>query len=299
MAEQLITNALKDVIQEIRVQNLTKHVRAFHGEGAAKFSNWLKDMEPLSASCDSERMCVLSTLTLGGSAGAFVSRLIKENPIMSWTDLKRKLKDRYSDLTDPAMTKERCRRLKQAKGESVQNFAERINTTAVDAYDEIQAPHAQEVLVDVFQKGVQDDRLARNLIRKKFKTLEEAVGYATEEQRTDRTFEMYRHAQKEPMEVDVIQQKGEETQQLDQIQENLQRLFKQLDRVSRQVRPAQNMSQSHSPRHPSNQYRTPPPPIPVTPTGRYRALPSPKGHAVLPCINIQTLNHSLPRKGRL
>ena len=104
------------------MQNLTKHVRAFHGEGASKFSNWLKDMEQLSASCDSERMCVLSTLTLSGSAGAFVSRLIKENPIMSWMDLKRKLKDRYSERTDPAMAKERCRRLKQGKGESVQNF---------------------------------------------------------------------------------------------------------------------------------------------------------------------------------
>ena len=67
---------------------------------------------------------------------------------------------------------------------------------------------------------------------------------------------MYRHAQKEePMEVDVIQQKGEETKQLDQIQDNLQRLSKQLDRVSRQVRPAQNTLQGHSPRHPSNQYR--------------------------------------------
>ena len=29
------------------------------------------------------------------------------------------------------------------------------------------------------------------------------------------------------------------------------------------------------------------------------ALPSPKGHAVLPCINIQTLNHSLPLRARV
>ena len=29
------------------------------------------------------------------------------------------------------------------------------------------------------------------------------------------------------------------------------------------------------------------------------ALPSPKGHAVLPCINIQTLNHSLPLRARI
>ena len=66
--------------------------------------------------------------------------------------------------------------------------------------------------------------------------MEEAVKYATEEQRTDRTFEMYRHAQvEEPMEVDIVQE-GKEAEKLAQIQETVQKLTKQLDRVSRQMR---------------------------------------------------------------
>ena len=129
------------------------------------------------------------------------------------------------------MAKEKCRRMQQRSGESVQNFAERLNTAALDAYDDVRLPHVQETIVDIFQRGVKDERLARNLIRKKFQTMEEAVKYATEEQRTDRTFEMYRHAQvEEPMEVDIVQE-GKEAEKLAQIQETVQKLTKQLDRV--------------------------------------------------------------------
>ena len=73
--------------------------------------------------------------------------------------------------------------------------------------------------------------------------MEEAVKYATEEQRIDRTFEMYGHAQvEEPMEVCIfvkspdIVQEGKEAEKLAQIQETVQKLTKQLDRVSRQMR---------------------------------------------------------------
>ena len=80
MTEQIIADGLKNVVQELRIQSLTKHVRTFHGEGTTKFANWLKDMDQLSPSIDSERMCILATLTLGGSAGSFVSRTLKSGP---------------------------------------------------------------------------------------------------------------------------------------------------------------------------------------------------------------------------
>lgn len=238
MAEQIISNALREVVQELRVQGLTKHVRNFHGEGAAKLSNWLKDMEQLSATCDDQRMCVLATLTLGGSAGTFVSRVLKENPQITWQNLKIRIKERYSELTDPLMAREKCRHLKQKQGESVQNFAERINATACDAFDDTRLHHIQAELVDIFQRGVTDDRLARNLIRKKFQNLEEAVKYAGEEQRTDRTFELVRHTHTdEPMEVEVLHSEGKESDQLSQLQQNMDRLSKQMDKMSRQMKP--------------------------------------------------------------
>ena len=303
MAEQMITNALKDVVQEIRVQSLTKHVRVFHGEGTTKFANWLKDMDQLSSSCDSERMCVLATLTLGGPAGSFAARTIKDAPQTTWLQLRKSLKDRYSDLTDPALAQERCRQLHQRKGESVQNFAERLRSAAMDAYDDVNVPHVQKSLVETFQRGVSDDRLARNLIRKKYSQLDEAIKFATEEQRADRTFEMYRHvhAPEEPMEVEVVQE-SEETGKLEKIQDNIQKLSKQLERVSRQMRP-QNQGFNQNQRHtqsappPRTGTRTPvpstaarpqparaappPPPQPQPPVAQWNPLSRPPGPGAL------------------
>lgn len=238
MTEQIISDALKDVVQELRIQSLTKHVRNFHGEGTTKFSNWLKDMDQLSPSIDSERMCILATLTLGGSAGSFVSRTLKSEPQTTWEQLRKSLKERYSDLTDPALAQERCRQLHQKKGESVQNFAERLRSAAMDAYDDVTVSHVQKSLVETFQRGITDDSLARKLIRKKYEKLDDAITFATEEVRADRTFEMYRHAHatEEPMEIDIVQQTAE-TETLGKIQEKIQKLSEQLDKVSKQIRP--------------------------------------------------------------
>lgn len=271
MAEQIIADGLKNVVQELRIQSLTKHVRSFHGEGTTKFSNWLKDMDQLSPSIDSERMCILATLTLGGSAGSFVSRTLKSAPQTTWEQLRKSLKERYSDLTDPALAQERCRQLHQKKGESVQNFSERLRSAAMDAYDDITVPHVQKSLVETFQRGIIDDSLARKLIRKKYEKLEDAIAFATEEVRADRTFEMYRHAHatEEPMEIDIVQQTAE-TETLGKIQENIQRLSEQLDKVSKQVRtPNRNFG-------PRRTQSTPPPRQTSAPQfGRYGPIHPP------------------------
>ena len=175
------------------MQSLMKHVRTFHGEGTSEFNTWLQDMDQMASTCDSERMCVLATLTHGGTAGTFVARVLRENPAIHWQELRSKLKERFSDECDPFLAQEKCRRLHQHKGESIHNFAERLRNAATDAYDNLTNPDTQRTLVEIFQKGVTDDRLARNLIRKRFEKLDNAVGYASGEQREDRTFEMCRH----------------------------------------------------------------------------------------------------------
>ena len=253
-AEQNITVALNNVIQELRIQNLTKHVRVFHGEGTQKFNNWIQDMDQLSTTCDSERMCILATLTLGGPAGTFVTRTITETPGINWQTLRQHLRTRYSELTDSFVAKERCRLMKQKTGESVQNFSERLMSAATEAFDTLNNPDVQKTLVEIFQKGVVDDHLARGLIRKQFVSLEAAVRFATDEQRAIRTFEMCRNHQipaAEPMEVDVVRESAE-TKKLDEIQENVKSLTKQLERVSRQVN-------CHRPNQPPRRSQTVPP----------------------------------------
>ena len=206
-----MASAMKDVVQEIRLQNLTRHVRAYHGEGTEKFLTWLKDIDQLVPTVDSERMCILATITLGGSAGIFASRTLKENPGISWTDFRKKMVDRFSDLSDPFVAQERCRHLKQRPGESVVNFAERLTSAATEAFPDIQSPQTQRTLIEIFQRGVISDHLARSLIRKKFETLSAAVTHATEEQRAERAFEMSRNhlPPPEPMEIDVVRESDE------------------------------------------------------------------------------------------
>ena len=258
MTEQFFTTALKDIIQEIRMQNLTKHVRTFHGEGTAKFQNWLTDMDQLAITIDSEKMCVLATLTLGGLAGTFVSRYMKENPQTQWQTLRAKLRERFSDAADLAYAQEQCRRTRQKKDENIQNFAERLRTAAADAFDNLASPDTQRTLVEIFQKGVQSDYLSRQIIRKKFTNFEQAVDFAVDETRADRTFQLCRDrpAPQEPMDVDAVRTDDK----LDQLRTDVDRLTKQLDRMTRR------------PHHPSNPPRAPFRPQSAPP--RFRQVPS-------------------------
>ena len=167
--ESHVTAALQSVVQEIRVGALTKHVRNYHGEGTSKFYNWLSDMDQLSNTVDSDRMCVLATMTPGGTAGLYVGRLT--NTPITWKDLRQKLRERFGEADNPRLSKEKLRNTKQHKGESVQNYAERLRAAAKDLFDDLDSTDAKDVLVDTFQRGLRDDKLARQIIRKKLQGL--------------------------------------------------------------------------------------------------------------------------------
>ena len=273
MAEQFFSTALKEVIQEIRMQNLTKHVRPFHGEGSAKFRNWLTDMDQLGITVDSERMCVLASLTLGGLAGTFVSRFLKDNPNTQWQTLRQKLRERFSDESDIAYAQEKCRRMRQTRGESVSNFAERLRSAAADAFDNISSPDTQRMLVEIFQKGVENDHLSRYLIRKKFTTLDLAVQCAVDETRADRTFQLLRDkpAPTEPMDIDAVRH---DDHRLDRLQANMDRLTKQMDKLTRHPpRPSGPPRSQNVPFRPNRHNSAPP---------RFRSVP-PHPHTVPSC----------------
>ena len=260
------------------MQNLSKHVRTFHGEGHAKFQAWLTDMDQLAITVDSGRMCVLASLTLGGPAGTFVSRILKETPQVQWTTLRKKLRERYSDASDIAFAQEQCRQMRQKKDESVQNFAERLRTSAADAFDNLTTPDTQRTLVEIFQKGIQSDHLSRRLIRKKFPTLDQAVDCAVDEARADRCFQLCRDkpAPVEPMDIDAVRTDD----RLDRVRTDLDRLTRQMDRLTRQPqyhssRPPPR-TQSLPPRHQNAPFRHPSAPPPQTRSGLSRpAQPRP------------------------
>ena len=248
---QLIVRSMQDVVQEIRAQGLTQHVRTFNGESSTKFHDWARDMDSIYCTTDDERMRLLVTRTLSGPAGKFACRLINEKPTILWKELRGKLRDRYSELQDPYCAQMKLRQLKQHSGELVQNFSERLQAVACEAFNDIASDEAQRLLIEVFQKGVSDDRLARSLIRKRFDKLKDAVDFACTEQQTDRTFEMCRGPTSrldEPMEIDVIRNAPGEDK-IDNLAKSLKDLSTKLDKVARTVahpKPSQHFQQSRS-----------------------------------------------------
>ena len=52
-------------------------------------------------------------MSLGGMAGTYVSRLIKENSEISWQILRQKLGERFFNTSDPFYAQEQCRQMRQ------------------------------------------------------------------------------------------------------------------------------------------------------------------------------------------
>ena len=155
-------------------------------------------------------------------------------------------------------------------GESVSNFGERLRSAAADAFDNISSPDTQRTLVEIFQKGVENDHLSRYLIRKRFETLELAMQCAVDETRADRTFQLLRDkpAPTEPMDIDAVRN---DDQRLDRLQANMDRLTKQMDKLTRQSpRPSGPPRSQTAPFRPNRHQSAPP---------RFRTAP-PRPHPI-------------------
>ena len=236
VSEQSLIDTMKDISMEIRIQGLTQHVRSFSGESSNKFHDWARDMDAIACSADDKRMLILAARTLAGPAGKFACRLITQVPNLKWSDLRKQLRDRYSDLKDPYCAREKLQKVRQKKGELMQNFAERLQDVASEVFDNPISPDSQRTLVEVFQKGVVDDRLARSLIRKQFSTLQEAVKFASEEQQANRTFELCRGKLdfEEPMEIDVVRS-DTQADRIDKLEKCLSDVGSKIDKLAKSV----------------------------------------------------------------
>ena len=100
--------------------------------------------------------------------------------------------------------RQRLKRLSQKKGESVQNFFQRIHSLAEESYpgQDIRQPVLQEQLMEIFVDGLAESSMARRLLRVRPETLDHALRLATQEQSANRTFQLRRG--EEEMEVDEI-----------------------------------------------------------------------------------------------
>ena len=162
---QIVHDSFKMLQMEMRAQGLVKQIRDFSGEGVKRFRYWLKDMEQVgnAIDADGERYKSLALQTLRGPAADFVARQLEETPNMNWQQLKQQLLRQYSDEGEAHLALLKLRWLKQAKGESVQNFGERIMSLAGEAYVRQNTNNTliQSALLEVLVDGVSNDAIAR------------------------------------------------------------------------------------------------------------------------------------------
>ena len=214
--EQAGNKVMEDIRMELKMQGCTSNIRPFGGESSEKFQMWLNDLErtltQLGNNDESARALVLQTLK--GPAADFVTREIRNKKDITWLELRKKLDERYNDMADMAYFKQKLKRMVQGKSESVQNFYERLMTTAKIAYGEkdMQDKYIQAELIETYVDGILDDSLAKRLIRMKFTSLDDALKAATQEQQAQKAFILRRgHAVNNddddgpsPMEVDHL-----------------------------------------------------------------------------------------------
>ena len=234
--EGVYRSAFQDLRMELRAQGAANNIRNFSGESSDKYVAWLKDMERVLTQLqgDDSRAHALALQTLNGPAADFVTRLLKENPHMTWASLKKSLGDRYSDMADLAYARQKLRRLVQAKNESVENFHERLLTAAETVYgpEKLRLEYIQDQLIEYFIDGLTEDAMAKRLIRLKPKSMEDALKHATAEQQAQKTFDLRRgHASETehtPMEVDAITSTPQYSDEFAKISALLQEVLVQL-----------------------------------------------------------------------
>ena len=272
---EMMADTMKEIVMEVRAQGITQNIKTFNGESSTKFHEWVQEMDAISCTSDDERMRLLVTRTMSGPAVRFACRTIADKPTITWKELRTKLREQYSELKDPYCAQEKLRQIRQHRGELIQNYAERLQAVACEAFDNVNSDESQRVLVEIFQKGVTDDRLARALIRKKFNKFQDAVDYACKEQQTERTFELCRgpsSGSRDTSEIDSVHRVASLTEKVNQLEQSVQTIVSNLEKLSKTfTSPVTSQSGDvnaiHPPFHARETQPNPPSPRFVPPRG--------------------------------
>ena len=201
---------LQSLSDHFKTVSLKERVPTFDGSGGSvKFHAWLKAMirtRTMNSLTDGA-MKELATLTTKGTCSDYLLRVLGTSKFLTWDLLVKQMKERYSNSCDSLLARQALANLRQGNNESIQSFAERIMTGADEAYtrDQMKGTIVLDNILRVFIKGIKDVHIARTLIRKKPRHLEEALRLALEMQRNNITFEITRGTNIDTQETRDIQ----------------------------------------------------------------------------------------------
>ena len=208
---------LSNVAKSLATRGITTAVEPFEGS-PQKFRDWIKSIEKYAilTGADAATKKLIAFQSSKGPVSDFVDGYLRRQPHATWEDLLGQLKAQFGEIADSQHALTLLRKVKQAAGETVQIFAQRVYSLAEEAFGrEIDTRTAQQQLVNYFIDGLSSLALKAKLIRENHRNFDAAVTCATEEQNVRRRVELrlgtgggpVREKRKEePMEIDRSQQ---------------------------------------------------------------------------------------------
>ena len=185
---QAIGITLDALNNSIRDQGITETVPTYNGD-PSKCREWLSEID---------KFCTLRELAEGkkiktayaaarGPVSRFIERLITSEPDINWSRLSTNILAHFSVVTDSDHAHDLLRKIKQAPGEPVALYAERIHSLSKDAFteEELTEPAANRVaqrqLVNYFCDGLTDSAVQMKIIRRNPTTMKAAYDIARDE----------------------------------------------------------------------------------------------------------------------
>lgn len=116
-----------------------------------------------------------------GGVGDLIGRHINDEPEEDWEELKRQLRVRFGEISDPHYAFALLQKCKQRREESVALFAERLQSVAEESFPDGMGGAVQRQPIGLSLDGLTETAVQMKLLRGDPLNFEEAVNIATRE----------------------------------------------------------------------------------------------------------------------
>ena len=130
----------------------------------AEVSQWTQD------EC---RDCLLHCLT--DQALTYGAMLLRRDTAMPYRKMMRKLEKRFGAEELPAAAHSKFYQATQKKGESIEEWADRVQTMAAEAFREVPEKYSNEQVIARFCQGLSDIEAGHSVFMRSFSTIEDAM----------------------------------------------------------------------------------------------------------------------------
>ena len=180
-----LLSELRIISQELSSLGTLNRITPFNGSDLSKFRIWTRDVSKqcaiLGLNEDAKKRVLFSTAN--GPVSLFLERFLRDNETATYKQILDELRKRFSNTANTHAAQQALRHLKQSPQENVQTFYEKVLDLAEQAFvdDAINDPGNQNQLLTLFIDGLADVRIRKCVIRKRPKTLNDALAHAIDE----------------------------------------------------------------------------------------------------------------------